>query len=420
MVAGNDDISRKIDLKKTRRIPWLWLGVAILTVCAGGAWYYTQAKQAARSQSFVTESVTRDDIEVTVSAVGSVEPTDMFEISSELSGTVAEVLVDFNDTVQVGTVLARLDTTMLEAQLAVQQASLDSAVAGVATAEASLTEARENFERSLELRQRGVEAESTFAAQEAAYLRAQASLQSTRALQRLAESNLEVVQVDLDKSHIRSPVDGIVLDRDVDPGQIVAASLTAPTLFTVAEDLTKMEVQVDVDEADIGMVAVGQTATFTVDAYDERSFPARIFEVRFASETVDGVVTYKALLSVDNTDLSLRPGMTASADITIASVENVLVVPNAALRYTPVASDTAAPSGSIGSGLVSMVMPRRPNGRQRPEGGVGGGSGVFVLRDGVPVRVPVQVGESDGSITEAISSELAEGDQVIMDEINAD
>ena len=420
MAIGNEDISAKIGLKQKRRVPWLWIGVVALVVVAAGGWFFRQGEQAGGARRFVTEPVSRADIEVTVSAVGSVEPTGMFEISSELSGTIRDVLVDFNDRVEVGTVLARLDTAKLDAQHAVQEASLKSAVAQVALAKASLEEARETFVRGLELKARGVESESTFTAQEAAYQRAQAQHQSALAAQDLAQANLELVEVDLEKSYIYSPVDGIVLDLDVDPGQIVAASLSAPTLFTVAEDLTRMELQVYVDEADIGRVAVGQGATFTVDAYDERSFPAKIFEVRFASETIDGVVSYMALLSVDNSDQSLRPGMTASADIAIASVDNVLVVPNAALRFVPETAESSGQSSGSRSGLVGMVMPTPPGGGNRAEEGGSSGNSVFVLRENTPVRVSVQVGESNDSFTEIVSGDLAEGDMVITDAINAD
>lgn len=419
MTTDSEDITAKIGLNRKRQPSWLWIGVAVLALGVG-AWTYTQRYNASGTLGYVTEPVSRADLEVTVSAVGSVEPTDVFEISSELSGTVDEVLVDFNDTVEVGSVLARLDTTKLEAQRAVQQAALDSATAQVAVARASLEETRQTYERGLELRERGVESDSTLTGQEAAHNRALAELQSAQASQELAQANLEVIEVDLDKSRIFSPVDGIVLDRDVDPGQIVAASLEAPTLFTIAEDLKEMELQIYVDEADIGLVEVGQSATFTVDAYDERSFPAEIFEVRFASEAVDGVVSYMARLSVDNTDQSLRPGMTASADITIAAVQDVLVVPNAALRFTPAAQETAAPTESGGSGLVGMVMPGRPEGRQTSEGAGSGASAVFVLRDNLPVQVPVQTGETDGSVTEIVTGELAAGDAVITDRIDAD
>lgn len=418
MSVSKQDIAERIGLNTKRRKPWVWAGVVVLAIGAGGLWLYTQGETAGGAYSYVTEPVARADIRVTVSAVGSVEPTDLFEISSELSGTIDEVFVDFNDTVAAGDLLARLDTAKLEAERAVQQASLDNAIANVAMAEASLSEARWSYERSLELKARGVDSASTFVAQEAAYIRAQAELQSARASQALAKANLRAVEVDLEKSCICSPVDGVILDRELDPGQIVAASLSAPTLFTVAEDLTQMELQVYVDEADIGMVEVGQSATFTVDAYDERSFPAEIFEVRFASDTVDGVVSYMALLYVDNSDLSLRPGMTASADITVASVEDALVVPNAALRFTPVTDEAQAPTGNGGSGLVGMVMPSRPGGGEKPGGT--GSNAVYVLRDGTPVRVPVELGESDGSVTEIVSGNLAEADMVITDEIDAD
>jgi len=418
VVSYKDDISTKIGLTKKSHGPFLWLGLAALVIGLGAAWYVWQNGQGDHAKTYVSENVQRSDIEVTVSAVGSIEPTDMFDISSELSGTIENVLVDFNDTVDVGTVLAKLDTSRLEAQLAVQQASLDSAIANVALAEASLEEARQAYQRGLELKARGVESDSAFDAQEAAYFRAQADLQSAHASRHLAEANLDLVNVDLDKSCICSPVKGIVLDRDIDPGQIVAASLSAPTLFTVAEDLTRMELQVDVDEADIGRVEVGQKANFTVDAYDERTFPAEILQVRFASETVDGVVTYKAILTVDNSDLSLRPGMTASADITVASVKDALVVPNAALRYTP-SSDEAATSSGGGSGLVGMIMPKRPGDRADKGGQPSTTRTVWVLRDDTPQPVSVQVGESDGTRTEVTSDELTVNDKVVTDEIDA-
>ncbi|MDQ2095107.1 efflux RND transporter periplasmic adaptor subunit [Rhodalgimonas zhirmunskyi] len=416
MVADNEDISAKIGLKKTRRVPWLWIGLVVVALGAGATYYLSQSGSAAKKQAFVTEPVTRMDMIVTVSAVGTIEPTDMFDISSELSGTISEVLVDYNDTVKVGDVMARLDTTKLEAERAVKQASYENAIAGVAMARATLEESRKTYQRGLELKARGVESETTFFAQEAAYTRAQADLQAALASQRVAKANLAYVDVDLAKSCICSPVNGIVLDRDIDPGQIVAASLSAPTLFTVAEDLTRMELQVYVDEADIGMVAVGQEATFTVDAYDERSFPARILQVRFASETVDGVVSYKAILSVENEDLLLRPGMTASADIVVAAVENALVVPSAALRYAPAAAEGTGGAGG-GSGLIGMVMPRPPSGGDAK--GNTSGKAVYVLRNGVAERVPVTVGESDGTKTVITSGELSESDLVITDEFDA-
>lgn len=297
------------------------------------------------------------------------------------------------------------------------KASLDAAISGVAVAQATLDEARENYDRGLALQERGVESRQDLTTQKANFVRAQADFQAAIAQRELAQANLDLTQADLEKACICSPVAGVVLERDADVGQIVAASLSAPTLFTVAEDLTEMELQVDVDEADIGRVQVGQKATFTVEAYDDRVFPAEIKQVRFASETVDGVVTYKAILMLDNPDLALRPGMTATADITVADVSDALVVPNAALRYAPPATEEPSSSGG-GSGLVGMIMPSPPggssNGSQRSDG-----KSVWVLKDGIATEVPVEVGDTDGSVTVILSGDLAEGDAVITDQTDA-
>jgi len=224
---------------------------------------------------------------------------------------------------------------------------------------------------------------------------------------RLARSNLELAQADLEKAVIRSPIDGVVLDRQAEAGQIVGGTSAASVLFTLAEDLTRMELQVDVDEADIGRVAAGQPATFAVDAFPGRSFPAEVVSVRFAPETTDGVVTYKAVLAVENGDALLRPGMTATATITVARTEGVLTVPNAALRYAP-PRQAAAQSGGPG-GLAGLVMPSRP----RAQAGVADGRSVWVLRGGTPVRIEVAIGDSDGTRTMVSSDDLSAGDEVI-------
>ena len=233
-------------------------------------------------------------------------------------------------------------------------------------------------------------------------------MQVANADRQVAEANLALSQTELDKACICSPIDGVVLDREVDEGQIVAASLSAPVLFTVAEDLTKMEVQVAVDEADIGQLTAGNIARFTVEAYDERSFEAQIVRIRYAPETVDGVVTYSATLSLDNPDLALRPGMTATAEIVVAEEKDRLLVPNAALRFAPrVETDD---SSSRSGGLLSMVMPSPPGATQTA---VASGKSVWVLRDGTAQEVAVDTGASDGQRTIVTSDELHEGDRVI-------
>ena len=322
MAERDEDVAKTIGLNAPRKKWWKrTLIVVLLAALLSLVWFGVASNDRQAAAKYITSEVAEDSFVVLVTATGTVEPTNLFEISSELSGTVDSVNVDFNEAVEEGTVLASLDTDTLEAALQVSRASLDSAIARVAVAEASLVEARETYELSRELEQRGVTAHQSFIVNEANFARAKAELQSAKAERALAEANLDIRQTELEKACICSPVAGIVLDRAVDPGQIVASSLSAPVLFTVAEDLTEMELQVSIDEADIGRVRVGQTAEFTVDAYDDRRFPAEIVQVRFAPEIVDGVVTYKAILRIDNSDLILRPGMTATADITVAEVE---------------------------------------------------------------------------------------------------
>lgn len=415
-MTDQDDISRRLGLgahAKRRRV-WVKYALIAAFVAAGVAFFMRGDETTA--VRYVTEPVVQGGFDVLVSATGSIEPTELVEISSELSGTIKTVAVDFNDGVEVGTMLATLDTAKLEAERAVRDASVGAARARVAVAEASLTEARATYERGQELIDRGVESEETFIAQQAGFARAQAEVGAAEADLALAVANLRSVAVDLEKSTIVSPVRGVVLERDADPGQIVAASLSAPILFTVAEDLTQMELQADIDEADIGQVAIGQSARFTVEAYDDRVFPAEISQVRFAPETTEGVVTYKAMLTLDNSDMALRPGMTATADIVVASVTDALLVPNAALRYAPPRAAESADQGER-SGLIGLVMPRRPGANG---GGTGSGKSVWVLRDGLPAEIAVTPGQSDGDVTAILTGDLAPGDRVITDQVEAD
>ena len=223
-------------------------------------------------------------------------------------------------------------------------------------------------------------------------------------------------QAILSKATIVSPINGVVLDRSVDAGQIVAASLSAPELFSIAEDLTQMELQVDVAEADIGRIKVGDKASFTVDAYDDMLFPAQISLVRYASESTDGLVTYKAILSVENDDLLLRPGMTATADVIVAQYAAVLLVPNAALRFAPpqVIEEEASNGDSGSGGLLGLIMPSRSRGGAAR---VVSASTVWVSRDGAAVEIPVETGDSDGLQTIVTGGDLNSGDLVITDMI---
>ena len=412
MPESPQDIEEKLGLNRSGGPIHRWVKYLIgIIVVIGASFLWVSSNDQADGGQYITAAAQTGDLRVTVTATGTVEPTNKVEVSSELSGTLKSVYVDFNDTVTKGMVLAELDTTKLEAQLAVSKASLDSAIARVAIAQATWAETRERYEASRNLEERGVAAHQTFVADRAAYVRAQAGLQAAMADRTLAEADLDLHHAELDKACICSPIDGVVLDRAADAGQIVAASLSAPVLFTVAEDLAQMELQVDIDEADIGRTAVGNKATFTVDAYDERQFPAEISEIRFAPLTVDGVVTYKAILSVDNADLLLRPGMTATADIVVADIKDALTVPNAALRYAPPAAP--AEEEEERSGLLGMLIPEDDTTRA-----TGDDRTLWVLRGEMAVEIPVLAGQSDGRMTEILQADLAPGDLVIVDRID--
>ena len=366
-------------------------------------------------QSFVVEPATRVDLTVIITATGSVQPTNQVDVSSELSGTVRNVLVDYNTPVKVGQVLAELDTDKLKATLSSSRAKLASAKAKVLDAEATLVERKLILERKGALATNRVSSQQDLDTAKAAYDRANAAIESTKADVGVAEADVEINETNLLKSRIVSPIDGVILKRNVDPGQTVASSLQAPILFTIAEDLKQMELQVDVDEADVGKVKEGQQGTFAVDAYPDQKFSARIRELRYGSEVVQGVVTYKAVLSTDNSDLLLRPGMTATAEITVQQVAKALTVPNAALRYAP-----AIKQSQENTSFLRRILPGRPPFRpasKREESGPN--RRVWVLKNGAPSPVPVVVGVSDGQRTQIVKGDITEGQGVIVDSTTA-
>lgn len=394
---------------------WIKFVILGLVVIAGFVSYSAiQREKGTVSYSF--KPVKRGALTVLVYATGTIEPTNLVEISSELSGTLASVDVDFNEFVEVGQVLATLDATKLNAEVAVRNASLISAEAGIVQAQAALNEAIENYETAEQLKQRGVTSQHSLTSATSTYEKAVAALQIAEAARNLAEASLELQQADLDKAIIRSPIKGVILDRDADAGQIVASSLAAPILFTIAEDLSKMELQVDVDEADIGRISVGNRATFTVEAYDETIFPAQIAEIRYASETIDGVVSYKTILSIENKNLLLRPGMTATSEIVVQEVTDALLVPNAALRFAP-PQEVEEGSDSSG-GLLGMIMPGPPGDDARPTTNSNGKT-VWILEDGIAREIAVEIGQSDGKFTAVLSGNLEINDDVIISQNEA-
>lgn len=397
-----------------RRLSWI---VLILLIVAGGVGWAMRDKSG--TIRYQTMPAYRGDITITVTATGNLQPTNQVVIGSELSGTVKSVEVDYNDHVKVGQVLTRLDTSKLSAQVLQSQASLDSAHAKVLQAQATIKETDAALKRLQEvgrLSKNRALSKSDLDSAQASLDRAKADYAGALAAVSQAEATLKLNLTDLAKTEIRSPINGIVLTRTVEPGQTVAASLQAPELFTLAENLVHMELHVDVDEADVGKVQAGQPASFTVDAYRERSYPAELTQIRFGAKTTSGVVTYETILKVDNSDLSLRPGMTATADIMVKREVDTLLVPNAALRFVPKANEEPTVSGGGGGTVLSKIMPRRPPrpGKQKTTtGAVQRAQNVWTLVGGEPVAIPVTVGLSDGFSTQIIDGELQAGVELV-------
>ena len=403
------------------RRPVVWAAAAAVVLVGGGFYYWQLNAQRQAVPVFVTEAAKPGNLTLTVSANGTLQPTRSVSIGSELSGTVLRVLVDVNDRVKKGQVLVELDTAKLGDQVARSRANVSSAIASVAQAVATATEARGNLARLEEVSRLSggkVPSQTELENGRATLARAQASEVSARSNVTVAKATLSTDETNLSKASIRSPIDGVILTRTVDPGNAVAASLQAVTLFTIAEDLTKLRLQVNVDEADVGSVKVGQKASFTVSAYPSRQYPATITRVAFGSTITENVVTYVTYLNVDNTDLSLRPGMTASSTITATERQNVLLVPNTALRFTP-AQSSAAPAGQSSS-IMSSLMPRMPRtGARKSATGNGPGKQVWVLEAGAAKAVAITTGISDGRMTEVTGGELKPGMLVITDQRSA-
>lgn len=372
--------------RKSHPVRWGLLAVVVL---AGGYVLLSPASPEANAVAYVTQDLRQGELVVSVTATGTLQPTRQVDIGSEVSGIIQEVLVDFNDIVTAGQVIARLDTQTLEARLASSTASLAVAKASLAQTEATVVESRAKAKRSEDLAARSLISQQNLETDVAAALRADASAESAKAQVVSAEAALREAQTSLAKAVIRSPIDGMIISRQVDPGQTMAAAFQTPILFSIAEDLGKMELHLDIDESDIGQVQEGQRATFRVDAYPGKIFSADIISVRYNPLAVNNIVTYETVLSVDNPELLLRPGMTATADILVEQQPSALLTPNQALRFLP-ADDQAAASSSD--------TPR-----------------VWIVEDGIAVPVPVETGLTNGEFTEITGGAVTAGTAVIVD-----
>lgn len=389
---------------------WLRRGIWLIVLAAlvGGGLVMRKRMVAAESAppEWRKAEVTRGDLAITVNATGRLEALSTVDVGAEVSGRVIAVEAEYNDRVAKGQVLARIDTESLNAQLEQGLAALDASKAGLRQARATRTEARQTLARVEALVKKGVASAEQLEAAKAAFARASASLAGGDADIKLAEARVATTRTDLEKTVIYSPIDGVVLEQLVRVGATVAATFQAPVLFVLAEDLAHMRVYADVDEADVGRVAAGQKATFTVDAFPQRSFEATVAQVRLAPTITGDVVTYTTLLDVRNEGRELRPGMTATATITTETRVGVLRVPNAALRFDPAAQDVEVKT--VRSGPFSRAAPKK-KGVERDEGA----PGFWVLRDGEPAWVGVTKGATDGRLTEVSGEGVTEGLEVL-------
>ena len=436
LAPGAPDVSRPQDAaikalldEPEKRVWWqrwkVWLPVVLISMLVAGYYWYHERQLAAAAPRYTTEAVVRGDLTLTVTANGTLQPTRAITIGSELSGTVLKVNVDVNDTVKKGQVLLVLDTAKLRDQIVRSQSAVASAGGKLAQTVATLAEARASlskFEEVAKLSGGKVPSRAELDTARAVVARAVADNSTAQAGVQDAKAALSTDQINLSKASIVSPSDGIVLTRTVDPGNAVAASLQAVTLFTIAEDLRKLRLWVYVDEADVSSVKNGQQASFTVSAFLSRRFPAVVTRVGFGPTITENVVTYLTYLDVDNADSSLRPGMTAIASIAADHRTNVLLVPNTALRFSPATADAEPAKKSA----IGLPLPAAKSGDSGKPGsgntGTGSSKEVWVLPPdgaGAPVSVAVATGISDGRKTEIIGGELKAGMQVITDQKTA-
>jgi len=345
----------KAPSRRKRPFPRILVAAILVAAVAAIAWFWWQGMRGAGSESaWRTVQVERGDIRVAISATGTLSAISTVIVGSQISGQVTEVLVDFNSQVKQGDVLARIDPSTYEAQIEQGNAQIAAAQASLAQAQATLRNAELDYRRKADLGGQKLVAQSDVDLAKAAYDQARAQVASTQAQIRQQTASTQTTRVNLDRTVIRSPVDGVVLTRTIEQGQTVAASLQAPELFTIAEDLSKMKIELAVDEADIGQVRQGQAVSFTADAFPDRQFRGVVDQVRLAATTTNNVVTYPVVVSVDNTDGTLLPGLTVNAEIEVSNRKDVLKVSNAALRYKPVGE--ASPQGAQGAGRGGAGM----------------------------------------------------------------
>ena len=406
------------------RIKKIILSTILITAAGGAGYGYWRMNSAPQESPFLAAPVTKANIRQVVSSTGTLQAVTTVLVGSQVSGTIAKLMADYNSKVSKGQIVAQLDQSRFAARVEETRANLLAGQASAAKSKVALEDAERTLKRLVELKQRELVSQSELDAAQTAFDAARSQLNLAQAQVGQAQASMNQAQIDLGYTVIRSPVDGIVISRSVDVGQTVAASLSAPTLFTIANDLTRMEVHTNVDEADIGNIFEGQDVTFTVDAHPQRRFRGKVHQVRNAPQTIQNVVTYDSVVRINNKELLLKPGMTANVQFLVAEKEDVLTIPNIALRFRPPEEKNEAEQlMTKEQGRVGSRIAQRRTSRSGSGGGAGGGGSegrrarqvkVYVLKGGKAEAVDVQVGITDGSKTEIVAGGLNENDQVII------
>lgn len=397
--------------KASSKKKYIWYALLLLVIISFAYYFFILKKDNSNEAvTYNTQNIKRGNLQVTVMATGNLEPTNSVDIGIEVSGTIKEIYVDFNDKVKVGQVLAKLDTTKLKAQVDSSRASLSVARANQKESEVNVKNKKLVYDRTLKMFKQSkgkYPSQNDVDDAKFSYEAAQATYEATKAQVEQAKFNLKTNQDNLAKAVVKSSIDGIVLDRVVEIGQTVAASMSTPTLFTLAKDLTKMQLIVSIDEADVANIKEGLTVLFTVDAYPNETFKGVIKQVRLNPIEESGVITYETVVTVENERLLLRPGMTASARIITKQLKDKLLVPNSALRYKPSKLEEKKRSMSL--------LPRGPrgNGNKSKDLTKVSFKNLYILENSQPKKVRVKVLETDGKFTAVQSKELKEDDEVI-------
>ncbi len=397
--------------KSSSNKKYIWIILVAIIVLAGFYYFFIFKNKTTNEQiTYNTQKVKKGDLEVTVMATGNLNPTNSVDIGIEVSGTIKEILVDFNDKVEIGQVLAKLDTTKLRAQVDSSKASLAVTKANMKEREVNLSSKKLNYERTLKMFKQSkgkYPSQNDVDDAKFSYESAKASYEAAIAQVKQSEYNLKTDEENLDKAVVKSSIKGIVLNRAVEVGQTVAASMSTPVLFTLAKDLSKMDLVVSIDEADVADIKEGLNVTFNVDAYPTQTFKGKIKQVRYNPIEESGVVTYETVALVDNKDLHLRPGMTASAKIITKEIKDKLLVPNSALRFKPTVKTNEK---------VNFVGPPKRDIVERKSKSLQGENirTIYILENNKLKETSVKVLETDGKYSSVESKDLKIDDEIVV------